>query len=645
MSTLTPLPPGTPPGDDPAPRRRRRRRPPRSVLRMASFSALVIVLLGVLVARLWFLQVIGGGDYQERAEANRLRTIVTEAPRGAITDRTGKPLVTSREVLNLVAEPQQLAGPQGEAALRRLSVAMGYRPGFFAAKVRKAQEARPFEDVVLEEEASPELQAYVEERRAQLPGISLQAAYKREYPQGSAAAHMVGYVGPIPAEQAEEYADRGYVGNETVGRAGIEAQYEQYLRGIDGREQVEVDARGQVVGRGVLSQSPPRPGATLRLSIDLKTQKALEAALKAEVLGSGTSTGAAGVALDPRTGAVLALASYPTFDPDVFQSGTPREVRRVLTSASRPLLDRAIGGEYPAASTFKAVTAAAALETGLYTPGEAIDSPGSVVLYKTRFRGFNNQAHGVITMPEALEVSSDTFFYELADRSYRRQGWPLQEWSRRFGFGRPTGVDLTEGESSGLVPDLAYKRQTCDRKVDPINCSWRPGDSVNMSIGQGNVLVTPIQMATAYAAIANGGTLVTPTLGRAVVDADGRVLRDLVGARARRDVGISKDNLEIIRSGLDRAANGNGGTATPVFGALPRQFRVAGKTGTAENASGVDHAWWVGYAPADNPRIVVAVIVERGGQGANSAAPVACQAIGAYLGFAADRCGTGAKAN
>jgi penicillin-binding protein 2 len=166
-----------------------------------------------------------------------------------------------------------------------------------------------------------------------------------------------------------------------------------------------------------------------------------------------------------------------------------------------------------------------------------------------------------------------------------------------------------------------------------------------MSIGQGNVLVTPIQMATAYAAIANGGTLVTPTLGRAVVDADGRVLRDLVGARARRTVDISKETLDVIRSGLDRAANGNGGTATPVFGRLPRQFRVAGKTGTAENPSGIDHAWWVGYAPADDPKIVVAVIVERGGTGANSAAPVACQTIGAYLGFAPDRCGTGAKAN
>jgi penicillin-binding protein 2 len=317
----------------------------------------------------------------------------------------------------------------------------------------------------------------------------------------------------------------------------------------------------------------------------------------------------------------------------------------VLTSPSRPLLDRAIGGEYPAASTFKAITAAAALETGLYKPGETIDSPGSVVLYKTRFQGFNNQAHGVITLPEALEVSSDTFFYELADRTYRTQGWPMQDWSRRFGFGRPTGLDLTEGESAGLVPDLAYKRQTCDRKVDPINCSWRPGDSVNMSIGQGNVLVTPIQMATAYAALANGGTIVTPTLGRAVVDADGRVLRDLVSARALRPLGLSKDNLEIIQSGLRRAANGNGGTATPVFGALPERFRVAGKTGTAENTSGIDHAWWVGYAPVDDPKIVVAIVVERGGQGANSAAPAACAAIGAYLGFGPDRCGTGAKAN
>ncbi len=612
---------------------------------MTSFATVVLVLLGVLAARLWFLQIIGGGEYQERAEANRMRTIITEAPRGAITDRHGAPLVTSREVLNLVAEPQLLTGAHGEAVLRRLSVALGHRPGYFTAKVRKSQKARPFEPVVLEEETGPALQAYVEERRMQLPGIRLRTAYVRDYPQGSTAAHLVGYTGAIPVESAGDYQERGYLGNETVGRAGVEAEYEQYLRGIDGYEQVEVDARGEVVGRGVLARTPPKPGETLRLSIDLRVQIALEAALREQVVWSGTSTGAGGVVLDPQTGAVLALASYPTFFPGTFESGSSRDVERLLTSPSRPLLDRAIAGEYPAASTFKAITAAAALGSGLYTPGEMIDSPGSVVLYKTRFRGFNNLDHGTIDLTTALEVSSDTFFYEIADRSYRRQGWPLQDWSRRFGLGGPTGIDLTEGESSGLVPDLAFKRRTCDRETDPINCSWRPGDSVNMSIGQGNVLVTPIQMAVAYAAIANGGTLVTPTLGRAVVDGDGRVMRDLVSGRATRSVGITQNHLNLVRVGLRRAANGTGGTATPVFGALPTAFRVAGKTGTAENPSGIDHAWYVGYAPGDDPRIVVAIVIERGGQGANAAAPAACQTIGAYLGFDPERCGSGAKEN
>lgn len=612
---------------------------------MASFAGVAIVLLVVLVVRLWFLQVVSSQGYQQRAEANRLRTIITEAPRGAITDRNGKALVTSKEVLNLVAQPQDLTGDEGRKTLVHLSTALRHPPGYFQAKVEKAQKTSPFEPVVLEEDASPALQAYVEERRAQLPGIELQAAYKREYPNGTLAAHLLGYTGPIPAESIKTYRDQNYLGNETVGRAGIEAEYERYLRGIAGRQQVEVNAQGDIVGRGVISETAPRPGETLRLSIDLEVQKALESALKAEVVSSGTSTGAAGVALDPKTGAVLAMASYPTYKPDVFESGTARDVRRVLTSPGRPLLNRAIGGEYPAASTFKAITASAALASGLYAPGEEIESPGSLLLYKTRFRGFNNQAFGPIALPKALEVSSDTFFYTLGDRSYRVRGWPLQEWSRKFGLGQQTGVDLTEGESAGLIPDLAYKRQTCDRKVDPINCSWRPGDSINMSIGQGNVLVTPIQMATAYAALANGGKVVTPTLGNAVVDADGRVLRDLVSARATRDLGLPQAAIDQVKQGLLQAANGNEGTATPVFGTLPAAYRVAGKTGTAENPSKIDHAWYVGYAPADDPKIVVAVVVERGGQGANAAAPVVCQAMAADLGFDGGRCGTGAKTN
>ncbi len=612
---------------------------------MASFAGVALVLLAVLVIRLWFLQVVSNQGYQQRAEANRLRTIITEAPRGAITDRNGKALVTSKEVLNLVALPQELTSDAGTRTLRHLSRALGHPAGYFQAKVAKAQKVSPFEPVVLQQDAPPALQAYVQERQAQLPGIELQAAYQREYPNGTLAAHILGYTGPIPVESITTYREQGYLGDETVGRAGVEGEYERYLRGIAGREQVEVNAQGDIVGRGVISQSAPRPGETLRLSIDLDVQRALEKALKAQVVSSGTSTGAAGVALDPKTGAVLAMASYPTYQPDVFESGTPREVRRVLTSPGRPLLNRSIGGEYPAASTFKAITASAALAAGLYRPGELIESPGSVVLYKTRFRGFNNEAFGPIALPKALEVSSDTFFYALGDRSYRMRGWPLQEWSQKYGFGSPTGLDLAEGESAGLVPDLAYKRQSCNRKVDPINCSWRPGDSINMSIGQGNVLVTPLQMATAYAAIANGGKVITPTLGNAVVDTDGRVLRDLISARASRALGLSAGNLDVIKQGLLLAANGNEGTATPVFGNLPPAFKVAGKTGTAENPSKIDHAWYVGYAPADDPEIVVAVVVERGGQGANSAAPAVCEAMAADLKFDSSRCGTAAKTN
>jgi penicillin-binding protein 2 len=612
---------------------------------MASFAGVALVLLAVLVVRLWFLQVVSNQGYQQRAEANRLRTIITEAPRGAITDRNGKPLVTSKEVLNLVAQPQELTGDAGTRTLRHLSSALGHPAGYFQAQVAKAQKVSPFEPVVLQHDAPPALQAYVEERQAQLPGIELQAAYQREYPNGTVAAHILGYTGPIPVESITTYRDQGYLGDETVGRAGVEGEYERYLRGIAGRQQVEVNAQGDIVGRGVISQTAPRPGETLRLSIDLDVQKALEKALKAQVVSSGTSTGAAGVALDPKTGAVLAMASYPTYQPNVFESGTPREVRRVLTSPGRPLLNRSIGGEYPAASTFKAITASAALASGLYRPGELIEAPGSVVLYKTRFRGFNNEAFGPIALPKALEVSSDTFFYTLGDRSYRMRGWPLQEWSQKYGLGSPTGLDLTEGESGGLVPDLAYKRQTCDRKVDPINCSWRPGDSINMSIGQGNVLVTPLQMATAYAAIANGGKVITPTLGNAVVDADGRVLRDLISARASRALGLPASDLDQIKQGLLLAANGNEGTATPVFGNLPAADKVAGKTGTAENPSKIDHAWYVGYAPADDPKIAVAVVVERGGQGANSAAPAVCETMAADLKFDSARCGTAAKTN
>ena len=621
---------------------------PRTAVRIAALGMVVLALIAVLLIRLWFLQVVRGGQYEQRAEANRLRTLVTEAPRGVITDRHGTPIVTNRAGQDVVARPQDLSGRRGRIVLTRLARVLDVPPRELIARVERAQKQTPYDTVVLADDVDVMTQAYLQERRRQFPGVGLQAAFLRDYPDGTLAAHVLGYVGAITPEEVDAFRRSGYLGNERVGQAGVERTYEQYLRGVAGRSEVEVDASGAPVGRGVISSVPPEPGSTLRLSIDLPTQKALEQALREQVQIAGLSSGAGGVALDPRTGEVLAIASYPTFRPDVFVRGTAKDRRRLLKDPATPLLDRAIGGQYPAGSTYKPISATAALEDGFITPDRELESPGVIKLYNREWAGFEKQDHGMVDVRGALEVSSDTYFYQLADLMYKAKGrTPLQDWSRRYGLGRPTGIDVG-GEASGLVPDLAWKRQVCDPKNAPLFCTWLPGDSINMSIGQGNVLVTPLQMAVAYAAIANGGTLVTPTVANAVVDQDGRTLRDLVAGRPKRRIepAIKPSDLAAIREGLYRAANGNEGTATDIFGNLPDAFRVAGKTGTAENPSGIDHSWFVGYAPATSPpRIVVAVIIERGGTGASSAAPVVCRTMAAYFRYSPSRCGTGGKAN
>jgi penicillin-binding protein 2 len=619
---------------------------PRGAVRIAAFGVITIGLIAVLLIQLWFLQVVRGGQYEQQAEANRLRTVITEAPRGVITDRNGTPVVSNRAGQDVVGRPQDLTGPRGREVLARLARTLDVPVRDLVRRVAQARQNAPYENVVLAEDVPLDLQAYLQEQRRAFPGVSLQSVFLRDYPRGATAAHVLGTVGAITPEEFQAFRRRGYLGNERVGQSGLEATYEQYLRGVAGRSEVEVDAQGAPVGRGVISSSPPVPGNTLRLSIDLPTQLALQRALKAQVRLAGLSTGAAGVAMDPRTGEILAIASYPTFRPDVFVSGSPRQVRGLLRDGSQPLLNRAIAGQYPAGSTYKPISSTAAIEDGYTTPDEELESPGVIELYDREWQGFRKRDHGIVDVRSALEVSSDTYYYQLAARMYESQGrTSLQEWSRRYGLGRPSGIDVG-GESSGLVPDRAWKRSICTPGA--LECSWLPGDSINMSIGQGNVLVTPLQMATAYAAVANGGTLVTPTIASAVLDQDGRVLRNLVAGRPRREIrpAIDEATLGAIREGLFRASNGDEGTATAVFGNLPEPYRVAGKTGTAENPPNPDHSWFVGYAPATRtPRIVVAVVVERGGTGASAAAPVVCQTMAAYLDFRPGRCGEGGEAN
>jgi penicillin-binding protein 2 len=618
---------------------------PQVALRIATLGGIVLVALGVLVVRLWFLQVIQEGRYAERADANRLRTVRQEAPRGPIVDRDGRTLVTHRTGISVVARARDFQSARRLTVIRRAARILGVPAAPIIAELREAG-GSPLETVTLAEDIDGPARFYLAERRREFPGIDLRETFPRQYAEGRSLSHVLGYTGSITAETIADYRERGYLGDETVGTSGLEAQYEEYLAGVPGEALIEVDASGEPRGRGVLSATPPRRGNTLELAVHLPTQEALARALAERVRASGSAGGAAGVALDPQTGEVLAIASYPSYRPEVFSNGRPREVERLLEDPRRPLLNRAIGGLYPAASTFKVVTAAAAMRRGFLHPDDVLPSPGELTLYSQVFRGFESRSWGEVDTRRALEVSSDTFFYEFGARFYRdlpRTG--LQDEARRFGLGSPTGIDLPGGDEAGVVPDLAWKREAFRESPDPLDRTWKPGDSINMSIGQGNLLVTPLQMATVYAAIANGGRVVTPTIARRILDPSGRILRTLAGSAPDRSVDLAPETLQTLGDGLLAAANGSDGTSTAVFGALPDGLRVAGKTGTAENETGVDHSWYVGFAPAEEPKIVVAVVVEQGGQGANAAAPAVCGTMSVFLGFDSRSCGGGARAN
>ena len=621
---------------------------PQTAVRIAILGGIAMSLLGLLLVRLWFLQVISEEEYSARAEGNRLRTVITQPARGNILTRDGRALVQNKLGENIVASPRDLSGENRTVVLTRLARKLSELGEPITAKELIAKvtagDNRPLESVILAENIEPRLYRYMAERRRDYPGIQLQQSYLRAYPEGQLAAHVVGSTGRIGPAEIAAYRKAGYSGNETIGVSGIEQTYEKFLAGTPGETVVEVDASGEPQGRAYVSSKSPVPGRNIQLSIDGSTQSALEGAL-AEATRVTGAQGAAGVAMDPRTGEVLAIASYPTYSPNVFVTRSQRRIEKLNTDESRPLFDRAIAGQYPAGSTFKPITAAAALKVGALTTGEQLESSSSIVLYKQRFSNFRGHSHGFVTLPTALEVSSDTYFYQVADRLWQRQDdkkrvFPLQAEAREFGLGKKTGIDLP-GEATGLVPDPIWKQKRFKgTQYTDFQRSWLAGDTIQLGVGQGYLQVTPLQMAAAYGAIADGGTLRTPTVAREVQDPNGRVVQQLAKGRPTTQLDISATSLAAIREGLYEAANGPDGTSTGVFAQLPADKKVAGKTGTAEPGDGgEDHSWFVGYAPYDNPEIVVSVVIERGGTGANAAAPVACSTMSAYLKFDANLCG------
>jgi penicillin-binding protein 2 len=605
-------------------------------IRIAVLGVLAVTIFCALFFRLWALQVISGERYLEDARNNQIRPYRAAAPRGSIVDRNGRILVSNVPGTLVQIWPAALDGvPDAERTrmLRRLARLLRIPPREIRAAVA-AGKSDPLTPITIADGVSEQRIEYLLEHQTQFPGVQIAQTHLRHYEEGSIGAQLLGFVGEVTKEQLKTMAKRGYAPGDRVGQTGVEATYDQFLRGTPGVGRVYVDALGRVTSPRQFSQLP-EAGNNIRLTIDADVQKAAEDALEYGIRlaiedGEWAAAGGALVAMDPRNGEIIALASNPTFDPSVYVGRvSPKELRGLANpAANHPTLDRAVSGVYPPGSTFKPVTALAALQEGLVQPDELIQCTGKEVIDGQTFANWDPYANEPMNMTTALAASCDTYFYQVAMRFYVREDAPLQKWAKRMGFGRKTGIDLGP-EEAGLVPTIAWKERYFKHPIDKI---WTSGDSVQLSIGQGDFLATPLQMTRFYALIANGGKLVEPHIVKSVEEprkeGEPPVVLQPYLMKPPKEVGLDPSALRIVREGLYDAAHAPYGTSASIFGSFP--VPIAGKTGTAEKFVRIpgyqglrDQAWWCGYGPYDRPELVVCAVIENGGHGGTAAAPAA----------------------
>ncbi|NUP61497.1 MAG: penicillin-binding protein 2 [Nonomuraea sp.] len=599
--------------------------------RLFVLRLLVTSLMITLVGRLWFLQVVSEAHYMQAAADVRIRTVALPATRGQILDAAGRPLVTNRTRPVVTVDAVELAHQDdaGQAVLVRLSKVLRQPYRQIAEKVRTCGprvpqpcwQGSPYEPIPVAEGVTVPVALQISERQQDFPGVSTELFPVRVHPYGTAAAHTLGYV------------------QGAKGRDGLEAVYDKELAGRPGRRQVAVDNTGRVTR--TIGQDRPVTGNSLVTSIDARVQTIAEQALSRALAGTGGSSGAA-VVMESGTGRVVALAGLPAYDPAVWTDGVTAEEYKKL-----PLLSRAVQGEWAPGSTWKVASVAAAANAG-YGLGATYDCPSGYTVGNRVFRNFASADLGPLTMRGALVKSCDTIFYRIADELWQRGSDVMQKTARGFGFGRPTGVDLP-GEAAGAVPDAAAKKaywkatrkESCRRAVKGYpemadqgraaylttlareNCrgggEWRGGDAANFSIGQGGVLVTPLQLARAYAAVANGGTLYAPRVGARIVRPDGTTAETITPPVAGK-LPASAETLRFMRQALAEVPRS--GTAAEAFKGFPFDaIAVAGKTGTAESFGRRDTSWFASFAP--DPAYTVVVMLSEGGMGAEGAAPAA----------------------
>jgi penicillin-binding protein 2 len=574
------------------------------------YLVLAVAFLG-LISRLVFLQLVQGERYTFLSENNRIRIKRVPGTRGMIFDRQGQLLVDSRPSFDLIFVPEDSESP--EATLRLLARYLRRDEGEILKTFEENKSRAAFDELVIGRDIEWSEIVAVEAHQLDLPGVSLRARPRRSYADGPMAAHVLGYLGEINQKQLKILKEQGYVIGDEIGQYGLERRWEELLRGQSGGQQVEVDALGRRVR--VLHEVTDVPGYTVHLTLDRQLQETAYEALKGK---QGTI-----VALDVRNGAILVLASTPAFDPNAFARGIKAEEwSGLIKDQLRPLSNRAIQGQYPPGSTFKIIMSIAGLEEGVIQPESFIQDPGFYTFGNRSFRDWKKGGHGAVNLHKAIVESCDTYFYQLGPKLGVDR---IAKWARAFGLGEKTGVVLDD-EKSGTIPDTEWKRK---RFRQP----WFPGETVSVAIGQGYVTVTPLQLANMMAAVANGGKLYRPYLVNKVESVDGATVREY-GPELIRTIELKPDTLKRVHEALADVVNGAGGTG----GAARSQLlTIAGKTGTAqvvEMKGGYvkteqltyfnrDHAWFVSYAPVDNPQIAIAVLVEHGGHGGDAAAPMA----------------------
>lgn len=660
MASATPTANGRGAAPVPLPREPRVAEPlplvPAIAARAGLLGLLAVAIFAVLLLRLWALQVLSGPHYLDAARGNQLRTVRVQAARGPVLDREGRPIVTNVVGTSIRIWPTDLP-KRRYAELRRLAALVHVPLQQVVADLRE-HAGDPLRPVTVKESAREPEVRYLAEHQDEFPGVQTASTFLRHYPYGSLAAQVLGSVGEISATQLKrDGRARGLKPGDLIGQAGIERAYDPYLRGQVGLQRLRVDSLGRPRSR-VEPLVDPRPGYAIRLTLDVRLQQAAEGALaygieKARENGAWAANGGAIVALDPRDGSVLALASSPTYDPSVFAGrGDRRKLaplldQKVAEKMNSPGVNRAIAGLYPPGSTFKPVTALAAMEERLVTPYDALPCVGQLTIAKQTFKNWDPYISAPLTLPVALARSCDTYFYALGYDFWRlpkERRQPLQEWASRFGFGKPTGLDVGS-EVPGLVPTIGWRHRTYTKATDPgnwrIDRLWKPGDSIQLAIGQKDLLVTPLQMARFYAFLANGGRLVTPHLGLDVEQpGDGRspaVVRRRFPAAPAQRIDVDPVALDAVKQGLYEATHMSFGTSYAVFGSFP--VPISGKTGTAEKdvklpgfRGSMSQSWWCGYGPSNDPTVVVCALIENGGHGGEAAAPAALKVFESYFG-------------